>query len=160
MSCVSTRQMSWLLTRHMSYVSTLMPSVHSQRKGNRSPSVVAEGRTPSWRRPKSASFMWAGSTGHVLVLRRKTCALLRAKTSALLSGKTCAVLRAGTCALFRAAIKETTEGGGRRPPPSVVAAEGRHLCIGSEQSTCPSFQHNTCLASHKADVLALNKAHV
>ena len=28
-------------------------------------------------------------------------------------------------------------------PPSVVAAEGRHLRIGSEQSTCPSSQHST-----------------
>ena len=35
----------------------------------------------------------AVSTGHILVLRCKTCALLRAKTSALLRRKTCAVLR-------------------------------------------------------------------
>ena len=35
----------------------------------------------------------AASTGHILVLRCKTCALLRAKTSALLRRKTCAVLR-------------------------------------------------------------------
>ena len=33
------------------------------------------------------------SIRHILVLRRKTCALLRAKTSALLRRKTCAVLR-------------------------------------------------------------------
>ena len=37
--------------------------------------------------------MLAVSTGHILVLRCKTCALLRAKTSALLRRKTCAVLR-------------------------------------------------------------------
>ena len=49
---------------------------------------------PLWRRPKAASFVLAVSTGHILVLRCKTCALLRAKTSALLRRKTCAVLRA------------------------------------------------------------------
>ena len=46
------------------------------------------------------SFVLAVNTGHILVLRRKTCALLRAKTSALLRRKTCAVLRARTCALL------------------------------------------------------------
>ena len=45
---------------------------------------------PLWRRPKAASFVLAMSTGHILVLRRKTYALLRAKTSAL-SRKTSAV---------------------------------------------------------------------
>ena len=63
---------------------------------------AAEGRPPLWRRPKAASFVLALNTGHILLLRRKTCALLRAKTSALLRRKTCAVLRARTCALFRA----------------------------------------------------------
>ena len=48
---------------------------------------------PLWRRPKAASFVLAVSTGHILVLRCKTCALLRAKTSALVRRKTCAVLR-------------------------------------------------------------------
>ena len=95
----------------------------------------------------------AVSTGHILVLRCKTCALLRAKTSALLRRKTCAVLRARTCALLRANTKETTKGGGRRPPPFVEAAEGRLLCIGSEQSTCPSSQHSTCLASQQGRCL-------
>ena len=33
---------------------------------------------PLWRRPKAASFVLAVNTGHLLVLRRKTCALLRA----------------------------------------------------------------------------------
>ena len=80
---------SWLSTRHMSCVST--PSVQSQHKGNHK-----EGR------PKAASFVLALNTGHILLLRRKTCALLRAKTSALLRRKTCAVLRARTCASFRA----------------------------------------------------------
>ena len=32
--------------------------------------------------PKAASLVLAVNTGHILVLRRKTCALLRAKTSA------------------------------------------------------------------------------
>ena len=47
--------------------------------------------------------------------------------------------------------EETTEGGGLRP--SVVGAEGRHVCIGSEQSTCPSSQHSTCLASQEGRCL-------
>ena len=51
--------------------------------------------------PFVVSFVLALNTGHILLLRRKTCALLRAKTSALLRRKTCAVLRARTCALFR-----------------------------------------------------------
>ena len=41
--------------------------------------------------PKAASFVLAVNTGHIEVLRRKTCALLRAKTSALLRRKTCCV---------------------------------------------------------------------
>ena len=44
--------------------------------------------------PFVVSFVLAVNTGHILVLRRKTCALLRAKTSALLRRKTCAVLAA------------------------------------------------------------------
>ena len=36
---------------------------------------------PLWRRPKAASFVLVVNTGHILVLRRKTCALLRAKAS-------------------------------------------------------------------------------
>ncbi len=67
--------------------------------------------------------------------------------SGLLRRKTCAVLSARRCALFRAKAKESTKGGGRRPPPFVEAAEGRLLCIGSEQSRRPSAQHSTCLAS-------------
>ena len=51
--------------------------------------------------PFVASFVLAVNTGHVLVLRRKTCALSRTKTSALLRRKTWAVLRARTCALLR-----------------------------------------------------------
>ena len=47
--------------------------------------------SPLWWRPKAATFVLAVSTGHILVLRHKTCALLRAKTSALLRRKTCAV---------------------------------------------------------------------
>jgi hypothetical protein len=35
----------------------------------------------------------------------------------------------------------------------VEAAEGRLLCIGSEQSTCPSSQHSTCLASQQGRCL-------
>ena len=58
-------------------------------------------------RPKAIFFVLAVTTGHILVLRRKTCALLRGKTSALLRRKTCAVLRARTCALFRTNTKLT-----------------------------------------------------
>ena len=45
---------------------------------------TTKGRPPLWRRPKAASSVLAVNTGHILVLRRKTCAILRAKTSALL----------------------------------------------------------------------------
>ena len=94
-----------------------MPSAHSQHKGG-----CLRPPPQRWGRPLAAppfvvSFVLAVSTGHILVLRCKTCALLRAKTSALLRRKTCAVLRARTYALLRANTKETTKGGGRRPPP-------------------------------------------
>ena len=128
-----------------------MPSAHSQHTGNH------KGRGG---RPKAASFVLVVSMGHILVLRCKTCSLLRAKTSALLRSKTCAVLRARTCALLRANTKETTKGGGRRPPPFVEAAEGRLLCIGSEQSTCPSSQHSTCLASQQGRCLGFQQGTV
>ena len=36
----------------------------------------------------------------------------------------------------------------------------RHLCIGSEQSTCPSSHTAHVWRLNKADVLALNEAHV
>ena len=53
---------------------------------------------------------------------------------------------------------------GGRPkaaPPFVVPAKGLHLCIGSEQSTCPSSLNAAhVLRLNKADVLALNMAHV
>ena len=70
-----------------------MPSAHSQHKGNHKGGGGRRPPPPLWRRPKAASFVLAVSTGHILVLRCKTCALLRAKTSALLRRKTCAVLR-------------------------------------------------------------------
>ena len=132
--------------------------VQSQYKGNH------RGGRPKaapllWWRPKAASFVLAVNTGHILVwrrktcallraktsalLRRKTCALLRAKTSALLRRKTCAVLRARTCALFRANTKETTEG---RPKAAPLCG---FLFIGFKQSTCPRSQHSTCLPSHQ-----------
>ena len=79
----------------------------------------------------------AVSTGHILVLRCKTCALLRAKTSALLRRKTCAVLRARTCALLRANTKEAAFGrlhkGGR---PSAAPLCG-FLCKGLSMGTGP-----------------------
>ena len=58
-------------------------------------------------RPSAASFVLAVNTGHILVLRRKTCALLRAKASALLRRKTCAVLRARACTWSRINTKLT-----------------------------------------------------
>ena len=76
---------------------------------------------------RAASFVLAVNTGHILVLRRKTCALLRAKTSVLLRRKTCAVLRARTCALFRANTKETTDGGGRPKAAPLCAPECQNL---------------------------------
>ena len=59
MSCVSTRQMSWLSTRHMSCISTLryaQCSQPTQRKPQRGG------------RPKAASFVLALSKAHVLAL--------------------------------------------------------------------------------------------
>ena len=50
-----------------------------------------KGRAAEGRPPFVVSFVLAVSTGHILVLRCKTCALLRAETSALLRRKTCAV---------------------------------------------------------------------
>ena len=132
MSCVSTRQMSWLSTRHMSCVSKIRYAQCLEPTQRRRPSAASTkggGLRPP---PFVVSFALALNTGHIVVLRRKTCALLRAKTSASLRRKTCAVLRARTCALFRANTKEATKGGGRRPPPFVEAAEGRLLCVGSE----------------------------
>ena len=121
MSCVSTRQMSWLSTRHISCVSTLRYAQCSQPTQRRRPSAAStkgDGRRPP---PLVVSFVLAVNTGHILVLRRKTCALLKAKTSALLRRKTCAVLRARPCALFKANTKFDRLaahlcGGGRRPP--------------------------------------------
>ena len=76
-----------------------MPSVQSQHKGNHKGG-----------RPSAASFVVALNTGHILELRRKTCALLRAKTSVLLRRRTCTALRARTRALFRANAKEAAFG--------------------------------------------------
>ena len=110
-----------------------MPSVPSQHKANHK--GAAFGRPPLWRRPKAASFVLALNTGHILLLRRKTCALLRAKTSALLRRKTCAVLRARTCALFRANTKEAAFGrlhkGGRPSAPPLCG----FLYMGSPMGT-------------------------
>ena len=205
--------MSWLSTRRTCYVSKQRYAQCSQPT-QRKPQRGGGRRPPPFVEAAETRLLCVGlavNTGHILGLRRKTCALLRAKTSALLRRKTCAVLRARTCALFRvnakettegggrrppplhwrctrhmscprsqhstslasqqgrclasvftANRKETTEGGGRRPPPSVVAAEGRHLCIGAEHGTCHVLVLNTAqvLRLNKADVLALNKAHV
>ena len=52
-------------------------------------------------------------------------------------------------------FEETTEGSGRTPPPSVVAAEGRHLRLGTEQSTYPSSQHSlSCVSTRQMSWLA------
>ena len=125
-----------------------MPSVHSQHKGGGLRPPPQRGKAFG-RPPVVVSFVLAVNTGPISVLRRNTCVLLRAKTSTLLRRKTCAVLRARTCACSEP-IQRKLQRGGRAAEgrlPSVVAAEGRHLCIGSEQSTCPSSQHSTCLAS-------------
>ena len=73
---------------------------------------AAEGCPPLWRRPKAASFVLALNTGHILLLRRKTCALLRAKTSALLRRMTWAVLRARTCACSEPKQRKPQRGAG------------------------------------------------
>ena len=77
-----------------------MPSVHSQHKGNQK-GGRPKAAPPLWRRPKAASFVLAVNTGHIVVLRRKICALLSAKTSALLRRKTHAVLRGPAWAWVR-----------------------------------------------------------
>ena len=79
-----------------------------QRRRSSAASTKGGGLRPP---PFAVSFVLALSTGHILLLRRKTCALLRAKTSALLRRKTCAALRARTCALYRANTKEKAKEG-------------------------------------------------
>ena len=129
MSCVSTRQMSWLSTWHMSYVSALRYAQCSQPTQRRRPSA-ASAKGGGLRPPHNfvVSFVLALNTGHILVFRRKTCALLRAKTFALLRRAACAVLRARTYASFRANTKVAAFGrhhrrrGGLRPPPPFVVS--------------------------------------
>ena len=142
MSCVSTRQMSWPSTRHMSYVSTLryvQCSQPTQRKaqrggGQRPPPLVeaTEGR-----------FLCVGCTGHIFVLRRKTCALLRAKTSALLRRKTCALFRANTKV---AAFGRHHSGAAVGRPPFVVsfvlAVNTGHLLV-LRRKTCALLRAKT-----------------
>ena len=119
----SQRQMAWLSTRHMSYVSTIRYAQCSQPTQRRRPSAASTKGGCLRPPPFVGSFVLAVNTGHILLLRRKTCALLRAKTSALLRRKTCAVLRARTCALFRAKTK--------------VAAFGRHHRGGRPSAATP-----------------------
>ena len=110
MSCVSTRQMSWLSTRHMSCVSTLSFAQCSQLTQTRRPKAASTkgmGRPSADPKPVVVFFVMSVNTGHILMLRRKTCALVRAQTSALLRRKTCAVLRARTYSTFRATTKES-----------------------------------------------------
>ena len=143
MSCVSTRQLSWLSTAHVLHLNTKISPVFTANTKETTKGGVAEGLPPLWRRPKAASFVLAVNTGHIFVLRRKTCALLKAQTSALLK-RTC----------FG---QNQYKGGGLRPPPQrgqpSAAPLCGFLCIGSEQSTCPSSQHSTCLASQQGRCL-------
>ncbi len=74
MSCVSTRQMSWLSTRHMSCVSTIRYAQCSKPTKRKPQRGAAEGRPLLWRWPKAASFVLALNIGHnILLLRCKTC---------------------------------------------------------------------------------------
>ena len=147
--------MSWLPTRHMSCVSTIIYAQCSEPMQRRRPSAACLHKGGELRPPPFVfSFALALNTGHILLLRRKTCALLRAKTSAFLRRRTRAVLRAWTCAFFRANAKEAAFGrlhkGGR---PSAAPLCG-FLCIGSKQSTCPSSPHSTCPASQQGRCIA------
>ena len=108
MSCVSTADVLVLNKAHVSRVSIqICPAVQSQDKGKHRGGERPKVAPPLWRRPQPASFVLAVNIGHILVLRRKTCALLRAQTSALLRRKTSAVLRASTRALFSSNTKLT-----------------------------------------------------
>ena len=78
-SCVSTRQMSWLSTRHIPIFTAKTKEAAFGR--------LHKGGAAFGRPTLVVSFVLAVNTGHILVLRRKTCALLRAKTSALLRRK-------------------------------------------------------------------------
>ena len=70
--------------RHMSFVSTLRYAQCSQPTRRRRPSAASTKGGDLRPPPFVVSFVLPVNTGHILVLRRKTCALLRAKTSALL----------------------------------------------------------------------------
>ena len=110
-------------------------------------------RAPLWRWPKAASFALALNKAHVLALN--TAHVLRLSKADVLALNKAHVLRLNNeiCPMFRANAKEAAFGclhkGGR---PSAAPLCG-FLCIGSEQSTCPSSQHSTCLASQQGRCL-------
>ena len=90
-----------------------------------------------------------------LVLAANTAHVLRLNKADVLALNKAHVLRLNTkiCPGFAANTKEAAFGrlhkGGR---PSAAPLCG-FLCIGSEQSTCPSSQHSTCLASQQGRCL-------
>ncbi len=142
MSCVSTRQMSWLSLRLNRKICPAFRANTKEAAFGR----LHKGGGGLWLPPFVVSFELALNIGHILVLWRKTCASLRAKTSALLRHKTGAVLRVGTCAWFSANSKEAAFGRLHKGERPLAVPLFGFLCIGSEQSTCPSSQHNTCRA--------------
>ena len=77
-----------------------------------------KGEAAFGRPPFVVSFVLSVNTGHILVLRRKTCALLRAKTSALLRRKTYAMLSWDMCF-----VQSQHKG---------LAQRARHTCMGLE----------------------------
>ena len=60
MSCVSTRQMSWLSTRHMSCVSTLRYAQCSQPTQRRRPSAASTKGGAAFGRPPLCGFLCVG----------------------------------------------------------------------------------------------------
>ncbi len=102
--------------------------VQSKCKGGglRPPPQRGGGRRPP---PFVVSFVLALNKAHVLALN--TAHVLRLNKADVLALNKAHVLRLNNkiCPVFRANAKETT-----KPPPFVEAAEGRLLCIGSEQS--------------------------
>ena len=91
MSCVSTRQMSWLSTRHMSCVSTLRYAQCSEPAQRKPQRAAAEGLPPLWKRPKAASFALALNKAHVLALN--TAHVLRLNKADVLALNKAHVLR-------------------------------------------------------------------
>ena len=130
MSCVSTRQVSWLSTRHTSCVSTTRHAQCSEPPQRRRPSAASTkggGLRPP---PFVVSFVMALNKAHVLALN--TAHVLRLNKADVLALNKAHVLRLNNkiCPVFRANTKETTKGGGRSERASQSSFLVEFVCPG------------------------------